>query len=101
MPTPGKRSAPESVRIENVTKTFRDPATGDPVTLVPCLATGATDARMYERVCDSCLRFSAFVTDDDETDRGVHGTDERIMRRAYLQGIRTFVRLIEETCVRP
>ena len=34
MPTPGKRSAPESVRIENVTKTFRDPATGRENTVV-------------------------------------------------------------------
>jgi carboxypeptidase PM20D1 len=80
---------------------FRDPTTDEPVTLVPALVTGATDARMYEGVCDSCLRFSAFVVDDEESERGVHGTDERVTRRAYLQGIRTFVRLIEETCVRP
>lgn len=76
---------------------FTDPETAQPLTLIPALMTGATDARMYERVCDSCLRFSAFVADADEVDRGVHGTDERITRRAYLQGIRFFIRLIEET----
>ncbi|MCI1666260.1 MAG: M20/M25/M40 family metallo-hydrolase [Atopobiaceae bacterium] len=80
---------------------FVDPATGLAVTLVPTLACGATDARMYEPVCDSCLRFSAFVVDDEESDRGVHGTDERVTRRAYLQGIRFLIRLIDETCVRP
>ncbi len=37
------------------------------------------------------------VADADEVARGVHGTDERITRRAYLQGIRFFIRLIQET----
>lgn len=76
---------------------FVDPETARPVPLIPSIEKGATDARMYECVCDSCLRVSPFVADDDEVDRGVHGTDERITRRSYLQGIRFFVRLIEET----
>ena len=38
-----------------------------------------------------------FVADADEVDRGVHGTNERITRRAYMQGIRFFVRLIQQT----
>ena len=37
---------------------------------------------------------SAFVVDDDECDRGVHGTNERITRRAYLQGIRFLIALL-------
>ena len=40
------------------------------------------------------IRFSAFVVDDDECDRGVHGTNERITRRAYLQGIRFLIALL-------
>ena len=71
-----------------------------PVTVVPSTVIGATDARMYAPLCDECLRFSAFVVDDDECARGVHGTNERITRRAYMQGIRFLVRLIEEACVR-
>ncbi|MEE8704510.1 MAG: M20/M25/M40 family metallo-hydrolase [Olsenella sp.] len=80
---------------------FRDPELDEPLTLVPSMVVGATDARMYEGVCDSCLRFSAFVADRDEVARGVHGTDERITRRAYLQGVRFLIRLLEETCVEP
>jgi carboxypeptidase PM20D1 len=51
---------------------------------------------MYEGVCDSCLRFSAFVADDEEVARGVHGTNERITTRAYAQGVRFMIGVIRE-----
>ena len=78
---------------------FADPATGEPLPLVPALLLGASDSRMYECVCDTCLRFSPFVADANEVARGVHGTDERITKRAYLQGIRFFIHLIREDAV--
>ena len=53
---------------------------------------------MYECCCGTCLRFSPFVADADEVSRGIHGTDERITRRAYLQGIRLLVHLLRTTC---
>ena len=77
---------------------FRDPATGEPLPLVPALLLGASDSRMYECCCGTCLRFSPFVADADEVSRGIHGTDERITRRAYLQGIRLLVHLLRTTC---
>ncbi|MCH3967218.1 MAG: M20/M25/M40 family metallo-hydrolase [Atopobiaceae bacterium] len=80
---------------------FEDPATGRPITVAPNLAVAASDARMYECVCDSCLRMSVFMVDGDESARGVHGTDERITRRAYVQGIRVLIDLLEHTCVEP
>ena len=64
------------------------------VRVVPSTVVGATDAANYQRVCPECVRFSAFVVDDDECTRGVHGTDERITRRAYLQGIRFTIALL-------
>ncbi len=67
---------------------------GEPVAIVPSTVIGATDAANYQRICPECIRFSAFVVDDDECDRGVHGTDERITRRAYLQGVRFMVALL-------
>lgn len=76
---------------------FADPSTGEPLTLLPRIERGATDARMYERVCDACLRLSPFVADPAEAARGIHGTDERITRRAYAQGIRMVTRLLQET----
>ena len=50
-----------------------------------------------------CLRLGPMVVDFDEQDRGVHGTDERVTKRAYLQGIRMLVKIIEGAClsVRP
>ena len=32
---------------------------------------------------------------------GIHGTNERISVRAYLQGIRVLTRLMETTCMNP
>ena len=84
---------------------FRDPkpteengssAVGqEPMSIVPSTVIGATDAANYQCICHECIRFSAFVVDDDECDRGVHGTNERITRRAYLQGIRFLVALLQ------
>ena len=71
------------------------PAVGqEPIGIVPSTVIGATDAANYQRICHECIRFSAFVVDDDECDRGVHGTNERITRRAYLQGIRFLIALL-------
>ena len=75
---------------------FREPD-GTPIFLVPTLATGASDARMYEGCCDQCLRFSAFVGDEAEVARGVHGTDERILERAFAQGV-AFLRALVLNC---
>ena len=65
-----------------------------PVRIVPSTVIGATDAANYQRICPECIRFSAFVVDDAECDRGVHGTNERISRRAYLQGVRFMIALL-------
>ena len=64
------------------------------MSIVPSTVIGATDAANYQHICPECIRFSAFVVDDDECDRGVHGTNERITRRAYLQGIRFLIALL-------
>ena len=79
---------------------FRDPkgteenGSSEPLAIVPSTVIGATDAANYQRICSECIRFSAFVVDDDECDRGVHGTNERITRRAYLQGVRFLIALL-------
>ena len=65
------------------------------VTFVPAMTAGATDARRYECICDTCLRCSPFVAESEDIRRGVHGTDERISIRSYLQGIRVLIRLME------
>ena len=65
------------------------------VVAMPSLTTGATDARRYEPVCDTCLRCSPFMVDKELARTGVHGTNARIPVRSYLQGIRVLIRLME------
>lgn len=78
---------------------FRDPATGEPLACAPSVSRGATDAHNYERICDTCMRFSPFLATEAEESRGIHGTDERLLRRSYVQGIRAIIRMIERTCL--
>ena len=81
-----------------VARYYVDPATGAGLPVVPTLATGGTDARMYEHLCSTCMRLGPMLVAPEETKRGVHGTDERIDQRAYLQSIRVLAHIIEDTC---
>lgn len=65
------------------------------VVAAPSLTSGATDAKSYERICDACLRCSPFMVDKTLMRTGVHGTNERIPVRSYLQGIRVLIRIME------
>ena len=65
------------------------------VMFVPAMTAGATDACRYEQICDTCLRCSPFVTEPDEAASGVHGTNERMPVRSYLQGIRVLIALMQ------
>ena len=71
------------------------------VVFVPSLTAGATDAHHYEIVCDTCLRCSPFMASPEDVARGVHGTDERISLRAYAQGIRVLIHLMDIAAVKP
>lgn len=66
------------------------------VVFIPSATVGATDARHYEGLCDTCLRCSPFLVDAQEATTGVHGTNERLPVRSYIQGIRVLIRLMEE-----
>ena len=68
------------------------------IVFVPSVNTGATDARSYEGICDCVLRFGPFLEDPEIRRKGVHGTNERISRKAYLQGIRVLIHLMDMTC---
>ena len=71
----------------------------DGVVFVPFATAGATDARQYEAICDTCLRFSPFLAPESDTVTGVHGTNERLSVRAYAQGIRVLIRLMTLSCI--
>lgn len=65
--------------------------------VVPSIVCGGTDSVRYEGVCDKLLRVTPFRPAPDELARGLHGVNERISRRAYAQGIRVMVALLERT----
>ena len=71
----------------------------DKLKFIPAQNRGATDARNYEKICRCCLRFGPFLEEEDISAEGIHGTNERISVRAYLQGIRVILKLMEETCL--
>ena len=70
-----------------------------PLIFIPVQNRGATDARNYEKICRCCLRFGPFLEEEDISAEGIHGTNERISVRAYLQGIRVLIKMMEETCL--
>ena len=71
------------------------------VVFIPAATVGATDARHYEVICDTCLRCSPFMVDAQEAVTGIHGTNERIPVRSYVQGLRVMIHLMEQTNVTP
>lgn len=64
---------------------------------VPAITVGGTDAHCYEQICDTCLRCGPMMAPEGE--HGAHGTDEKIRIRAFAQGIRTLIYLMENTCI--
>ena len=65
------------------------------VRFVPSITTCGTDARHYENLCDTVLRIYPFL---NESYDGIHGTNEKMEIKAYIQGIKVFIKLIEDIC---
>ncbi len=64
------------------------------VAVVPYLMTGGTDARYYEGLSDSVLRFCPFIlTPDDQAT--IHSVDERVMCDALGVAVRFYEDLIK------
>lgn len=70
----------------------------DNVVFIPSISAGATDARQYENICSVCLRCAPFLSEAAETAGLVHGTNERISQRSYIQGLRVLIRIMESSC---
>ena len=70
----------------------------DRLVFIPAQNRGATDARWYEKICRCVMRFGPFLEEEKVSREGIHGTNERISVRAYLQGIRVLIRMMEVTC---
>ena len=64
------------------------------VQVAPTLVLGATDARHYAGLSKNVYRFNGIRLGPEDLSR-IHGTDERISTRNYLEMIRFYARLIE------
>ena len=71
----------------------------DRLVFIPAQNRGATDARCYEPICRCVMRFGPFLEEEAVSAEGIHGTNERISIRAYLQGIRVLIRMMETACI--
>ena len=93
---PSRLSAASSYGYERLLEVLDHYYSG--IVFLPSISAGATDARQYERVCSACLRCSPFMAEDSEVSGRVHGTNERISQRSYVQGIRVLIRMMEISC---
>lgn len=62
----------------------------------PYLVLGATDSRYFRGITANVYRFTGERIDIDDRNR-VHGTNERIAERSYLDGIRFVYQLMKNT----
>lgn len=67
-------------------------AGAEPIVL-PFLLMGATDARYWSAHAKAVYRFNPFPMEDDALKRA-HGTNERVSKAGYINGIRFYVQLI-------
>ncbi|MBQ7223251.1 MAG: M20/M25/M40 family metallo-hydrolase [Erysipelotrichaceae bacterium] len=70
------------------------------VVFIPSANTAATDGHNYEPVCSCVLRFTPFLEDNAIKAEGIHGTNERLSIRAFQQGLRVIVRMMEISCLK-
>ena len=62
--------------------------------VAPALVLGGTDSRHYTIVTDAVYRFRPFLYTPDDLPR-IHGIDERVSTTTLADGIRFYIRLIE------
>jgi carboxypeptidase PM20D1 len=69
------------------------------VVVAPALVVGATDARHYGKLTGSVYRFLPFHFNNEDISR-LHGTNERLSVENYLQGVRFYYQLINNSARR-
>ena len=55
---------------------------------------GGSDSKHYAKVAKNSYRFNPFLISSNEIS-GIHGTNERIKKVDFLNGIKTYIRIIE------
>ena len=65
------------------------------VIVAPGLMIAGSDTRHYGKVADNSYRFNPFPLSNEEF-AGFHGTNERIKKKDFLDGIRAYIKIIEK-----
>ena len=63
--------------------------------VAPGLMIAGSDTRHYGKVADNSYRFNPFPLSNEEF-AGFHGTNERIKKKDFLDGIRAYIKIIEK-----
>lgn len=63
------------------------------VPTVPYVMNGGTDSKHFCRICKNVYRFAGFRFTSEER-AAMHGNDERLQTKSYLDGIRFYIRLL-------
>lgn len=64
--------------------------------VAPALVVGATDSKHYARLTKNVYRFLPYQFNDEDISR-LHGKNERLSVKTYLQGVRFYYQLINNT----
>lgn len=64
------------------------------VPTVPYVMNGGTDSKHFTRICPNVYRFAGFRFTAEER-ASMHGNDERLAVQSYLDGVRFYIRLLE------
>ena len=89
-PQPSPTSGPA---FDAIGRSARETLGDAPPIVLPFLLMGATDARYWSPHASAVYRFNPFPMEEDALKRA-HGTDERVSRAGYLNGIRFYAQLI-------
>ena len=64
------------------------------VIVAPGLMVGGSDSKHYGKAAKNSYRFNPFPLSSNELN-GLHGIDEKIMKKDFLDGIRSYIKIIE------
>ena len=78
--------------FEIISKSVRE-IYGD-IIVTPGLMVGGSDSKHYGKAAKNSYRFNPFPISNSELD-GLHGINEKINQRDFVDGIRSYIRIIE------
>ncbi|HEY4531566.1 MAG TPA: hypothetical protein VIG43_00110, partial [Kurthia sp.] len=88
-----KVSSTTSQSFKSIQKAVR--RVDDQVVVAPYIMIGASDSKHYAEIADDAYRFLPIKMEEDGLER-MHGTNERIEKKAYLEAIQFYIHLLKQ-----